>query len=59
MKTIAEIVNEQRKENLYVAAAKRFGTTYKYAWLIATGKRKATRGKGIEIKNWMKSQLNK
>ena len=59
MKTIAERINEQRNDSLYVRAAKRFGATYKYVWLIAMGKRKAIRGKGLEIKEWLESQLNK
>lgn len=59
MKTIAEKINELRRESIYAAAASRFGASYKYVWQIAHGERKATRGKGREIKEWLEKQIQK
>ena len=59
MKTIAQRINEKKEDSLYVLAASLFGCSYKYAWLIARGERKATRGKGREIKEWLEKQLQK
>lgn len=57
MKTIAERINEQRSDSIYVTAATKFDCSYKYVWQIARGERKATRGKGREIKEWLEKQL--
>lgn len=59
MKTIFERVNELRGESLYKRAAMEFEVSYKYVWLIAHGRRKANRGKGREIKEWLEQQLKK
>ncbi len=58
MKTIADRINE-RRVSLYVEACSRFGTSYKYVWQIARGERKATRGKGRDIKEWLEQQISK
>lgn len=59
MKTIAEKINELRGDSIYVSAASRFKVSYKYVWRIAHGERKAMRGKGREIKEWLEKQLQK
>lgn len=59
MKTIAEKINKLRGGSIYTSTAARFGVSYKYVWMIAAGRRKATRGKGREIKEWLEEQLKK
>ena len=58
MKTIAEIISERRTYP-YKEAAKKFDVTYDYVRMIAAGRRKADRGKGREIKEWLEQQLQK
>lgn len=58
MKTIAERINEKRAYP-YKEAARLFDVTYDYVRMIAAGRRKATRGKGCEIKEWLEKQLQK
>lgn len=59
MKTIAERIKDLRQDSLYKVGAAQFQTTYKYVWQVAHGRRKATRGKGREIKEWLEKQLQK
>lgn len=59
MKTIVDRINEQRTGGIYYQCAKQFQTSYRYVWQVAAGKRKATRGKGREIKEWLEKQLQK
>lgn len=59
MKTIAERIKELRHDSIYKVGAERFQTTYKYVWQVAHGRRKATRGKGRDIKEWLEMQLKK
>ena len=56
MKTIAERINERRTYP-YKEAARKFDVTYDYVRNIAAGRRKADRGKGREIKEWLEQQL--
>lgn len=59
MKTIVDRINEQRTGGIYHQCAKQFKTSYRYVWQVAAGRRKATRGKGREIKEWLEKQLKK
>lgn len=41
----------KKEETLYQKVAKKYGVSPDYVGLIARGKRKAIRGKGLKIKN--------
>ena len=56
MKTIAERISERRTYP-YKEASRKFDVTYDYVRMIAAGRRKANRGKGAEIKEWLEKQL--
>lgn len=58
MKTIAERIREKRTYP-YKEAARLFDVTYDYVRMIAAGRRKADRGKGREVKEWLDKQLKK
>lgn len=56
-KTIAQRIKDLRKPSVYTAAAKEFNTSYVYVIQIATGQRKAIRGKGLAIKRYLERRL--
>lgn len=58
MKTIAERISERRTYP-YKEAARKFDVTYDYVLSIAAGRRKANRGKGRDVKEWLEKQLQK
>lgn len=58
MKTIAERIKAKRSSP-YKEAARLFGVTEHYVYMIADGSRKATRGKGRKIKEWLEKQISK
>lgn len=55
---LVEYVREKRGDSIYLTAARKFNTSYTYVVQIATGIRKAKRGKGLDIKRWLETQLN-
>ena len=59
-KTISELRREKAAGTLtlYQQAAIKFGVTYEYVAAIARGKRKAIRGKGLEVKEFLLSELS-
>ncbi len=52
-------LKQRKKLTLYQRAAKEFDTGYCYVSQIASGTRKAIRGKGKKIKEWMEAELEK
>lgn len=56
---IAQKRKEVEGKSLYIRAAEKFDTNYHYVAMIATGKRNPVRGKGLKIKEFMLSELNK
>lgn len=47
------IIKVERAKSLYQLAEEKFDTSYNYVIKIATGKRTPTRGKGLEIRNYL------
>lgn len=56
-KTIAQRIQSQKTESVYIVAAKKFNTNYKYVWMLARGERSGSRGKGKLIKEFLETQL--
>jgi len=57
MNEIAKKIKENKPKPLYVQAAEKFEVSYVYVNQIAIGARKATRGKGLLVKNWLMAQI--
>lgn len=57
METIAKKIKEVKEKPLYVKAAAKFGVSYSYVAKIAVGTRNATRGKGLEVKQWLLQRI--
>ncbi|WP_418892587.1 XRE family transcriptional regulator [Limibacterium fermenti] len=49
---LAEKLNKKYR-SIYVQVAEKFGVTPRYVWQIAKGERKATRGKGAQVKEYL------
>lgn len=56
-RNLAERIRASRPDSIYQTAAERFNTSYDYVIQIATGWRKAKRGKAREIREWMEKQV--
>lgn len=56
-KTIAQRIKDAREPSVYMEAARKFNTSYVYVMQIATGRRRAVRGKGAMIKTWLEDKV--
>ena len=56
---IAQLRRENKEKTLYQRAAEACNADYNYVTKVATGKRKAIRGKALKVKEFLLAEIQK
>lgn len=55
--SLSQKFKEKKNETVIKRASELFSVSQTYVYQIVSGERKATRGKGLEVKNWLEKEL--